>query len=347
MNFLRRVYLLLVSLLLVIVVTALLLSPQTVIEWVGQVSELAVALRVALAVIFGLLLLALMYVQIRPDPKPQTGGLMMRASGALTEVSVESARDRILKAVNDVPDVVSAEVDVKPIRGKADIELQVEVLGHDVKLPAKQKEISRALRQVIDKQLGLRMAGQPRIHIRFHKEEPVVKPPMTVVPPTVVVPPVVEEVPPVQPVKPPPPAAPEPEPEPEPEGKAGGLFGWLGSKEDDREDATLRLPEKPAAEPPEAVSKKTDTAPLLDEDEPEIAPPLSSLMNDVQSLEIKPQPPPASESEVDKSVVLDLDDELAHSATDDFEDEDEPEPGEAAVEGEKTDTEDENRSSFA
>jgi hypothetical protein len=180
MTFLRRFYLALLSILLAVGLTVMLVLPQTVTGWVGALSEQSSILRIIAAVVLDVLILAFLYVQVRPDPRASATGLMMQASGAITEVSVDSARARILKAVSDVPDVVSADADVKPLRGKADVELQVTVMGHDVQLPAKQKEINRALNQVIHKQLGLRMAGQPRVHIRFHGEEAVKSPVPTV-----------------------------------------------------------------------------------------------------------------------------------------------------------------------
>jgi hypothetical protein len=223
LNFLRRVYLLLLGLLLVIIVTLLLLSPQAVGTWVGSISELSPVVRIIITVVVDLLLLALMYLQVRPDPGSKVTGLLMRGSGAVTEVSVESARERILKAVSDVPDVISAEATVKPVRGKAEIEMQVVVMGDEVRLPNKQKDINRALRQVIDKQLGLQIAGQPRIHIRIHGEEPLkpfVPPPVVPVVTTSPVIPVIEKEPPiVLPTKV------EPEPEPRP---LSSLFGGHG-----------------------------------------------------------------------------------------------------------------------
>lgn len=171
MSFSKRLYVLLLSILVAMLVVILLVSPQTISAWTASLSEIPVLLRAAAALVVDLGLLALLYFQVRPEPGAKVNGLMMRASGAITEVSVDSARERILKAVSEVPDIVSVDAQVKPIRGRADVELQVTVLGHDVRLPAKQKEINRALNQVIDKQLGLRLAGQPRVHVRFHGEE--------------------------------------------------------------------------------------------------------------------------------------------------------------------------------
>ncbi len=177
MSFLRRLYLVLLTLLLIAGITLFLLFPKIVNGWSATLSDQSPLIPVVVTVILDLILLALLYIQVRPDPRDRVSGLMMQASGAITEVSVDSTRARILKAVGDVPEVVSADAEVKPVHGRADIELQVTVLGHDVELPAKQKEINRALNQVIHKQLGLRMAGQPRVHIRFQGDDGVVATP--------------------------------------------------------------------------------------------------------------------------------------------------------------------------
>jgi hypothetical protein len=124
-----------------------------------------------MAIIVSVALFALTYFQVRPDRSAKASGLMMRASGAIAEVSVESARERILKVVSGVSGVVHVDAQVKPIRGRADVELQVTITGADTSLPIKQKEINRALSQVIDKQLGLRMAGHPRVKIQFERDE--------------------------------------------------------------------------------------------------------------------------------------------------------------------------------
>jgi hypothetical protein len=100
---------------------------------------------------------------------------MVKGQGVVADVSVESACDRILRAVRAVPDVLSAEATVKALRGKADIDLTVAVANTTTNLPEKQHEIDRALRQVINKQLGLQMAGKPRVHIRMDDEKAVEK----------------------------------------------------------------------------------------------------------------------------------------------------------------------------
>ncbi len=171
MNILRRLIVLLMGLALIGATAIFLLFPQLVGAWAASISEAPLLIRLLLTVVIDAVLLILISTLIRPDPKAKLSGLVMRTSGALADVSVESARERILKAVGDVKDVVSVEAQVKPVQGRADVELHVTVFGHDVRLPDKQKEINRAISQVVDKQLGLRMAGQPRVHIHIHTEE--------------------------------------------------------------------------------------------------------------------------------------------------------------------------------
>jgi len=252
LNFLRRFYLLLITVLLIVLVSIFLLSPQTVSVWAGTISEQSSLIRVLVTVVVGALLLFVTWLQIRPDPKAQMTGLMMRVSGAITEVSVESARERILKAVSDVPDVVSAEAQVKPIRGRADIELDVTVFGYEVKLPNKQKEINRALNQVINKQLGLRMASQPRVHIKIYGEEPkkpaspVLEKPLS--PPISVI---VEK--------------PISSPEPEPKQSSGFLGGWRRESDLTTKSSEPTV-EKVVSEPVEPI--KPDFNPPVDAEKP-------------------------------------------------------------------------------
>jgi hypothetical protein len=328
-------------------VTLLLLSPQAVGTWVGSISELSTVVRIIITVVVDLFLLALMYLQVRPDPGSKVTGLLMRGSGAVTEVSVESARERILKAVSDVPDVISAEATVKPVRGRAEIEMQVVVMGDEVRLPNKQKDINRALRQVIDKQLGLQIAGQPRIHIRIFGEEPA-KPVVPVPSPSI---PIVEKAPPI--VVPP---KVEPEPEPRP---LASLFGGHTTEEKVKEEVEKpsfrEKPLPPLVEPESEVSVKPRTGLFgggwRDHDEEkEESEPASPSISETPVATVPPTPVVSSpevvvpliqpESEVEEDVVktsgddkplnLDLDEELSHADVDDFADE-ESDKSEASV----------------
>jgi hypothetical protein len=286
-SLIRRFYMAVISVAVIVGLTFFWVAPQSVSSWAGTVSEIPSLVRIAIAAVLDVLLLVLLYIQVKPDPRRQVTGLMMQASGAITEVSVDSARARILKAVNEVPDIVSADADVKPIHGKADVELHVTVMSQQVQLPAKQKEINRALNQVIHKQLGLRLAGQPRVHIQFYGEEEIVRPakPIVALEPTKPVTAVIPEKPAAvesELAKPAETFAPVKPVEPEPQ-KLLGLFSRPRHDEANVED-------------------KADI------------PPMPVVKSDEESVS---QPTPDADQE-DDTLKLNVDDEIAHSATDDI-----------------------------
>ncbi len=169
MLFLRRTLLWIVGVVLVVLTMAILLAPLSVAE---RLDSIAPVIRSLLAILLGVSFLAFLYIQLRQRSGPEATGLMVRTSGAITQVDIESTRERILHAVSSLPDIVSAKVEVRAVRGKADIELDVVVGSDEINVPKKQKEIDRALKQVVNKQLGLHMANRPRMHIRFDAKPP-------------------------------------------------------------------------------------------------------------------------------------------------------------------------------
>lgn len=191
MSFIRKLIIVLVGVSLALLVTVLLLSPDAIMSLAFNIRDTSALIRLPLAIIIDVIVIALIVLLVRNERTPTAvGGLTVKAQGAHADVSIESARERILRAVRDVPDVLSAQVEVKAIRGKADVDLDVLVSRHSINIPEKQKEIDRALRQVINKQLGLQMAGKPRVHIRMDDEPsaavapqvtPVLAPPAPVV----------------------------------------------------------------------------------------------------------------------------------------------------------------------
>jgi hypothetical protein len=194
----RKIVIVLVGISLALLLTALLLNPDSLTRLATNVRDASVFIRLPLAILVDAFILAIIVIFVRGDRSPRSSdGLMVKAQGAIADVSVESARDRILRAVRDVPDVLSAEATVKPVRGKADVDLEVVVSHDSANVPEKQREIDRALRQVINKQLGLQMAGKPRVHIRMDDERLLAEPPVTPVP--VPVPPAESVVPVVEP----------------------------------------------------------------------------------------------------------------------------------------------------
>jgi hypothetical protein len=183
----RRLIIILVALALAVLVTVFLLTPDSFSTIIGTLAQTSGFIRLPLAILIDVLVLVVLTVFLRSDRGQHRGdGLVVKAQGAVADVSVESVSDRILRAVRAVPDVLSAETNVKAVRGKADIDLSVVVSHQSMNLPDKQRELDRALRQVVNKQLGLQMAGKPRVHIRMDNEASLSKPLPALVEPVVV-----------------------------------------------------------------------------------------------------------------------------------------------------------------
>jgi len=169
----RRVIIVLVGISLAILVTVLFLNPESISNLAFNLTITSGLIRLPLAILIDVVILAVIVVLVRGERTPQpSGGLIVKAQGAITDISIDSARDRVLRAIREVPGVLSAEATVKALRGKADVDLDVVVSRASTNLPDKQREIDRALRQVINKQLGLEMAGKPRVHMRMDDEKP-------------------------------------------------------------------------------------------------------------------------------------------------------------------------------
>lgn len=177
MKLIRNLLLVLVGLSLAVLIAVLLLAPSAISQLAASITDISPLVRLPLAVIVVAIVLALLYFMLRADRVrgSSAAGLQVRASGTRADVSIDSARTRILKAVRDVSNVTKVDANVQAVRGRADVELDVVVAGDAMNIPNKQREIERALRQVINKQLGLQMAGKPQVHIRFeHEDDPVV-----------------------------------------------------------------------------------------------------------------------------------------------------------------------------
>ncbi len=179
MTLIRKIIIVLVGLSLAILITVLLVNPDVIATLAQSLSSTSALIRLPLAILIDAVILAVLTILVRETrPARPAGGLMVKAQGAIADVSVESATDRILRAVRNVPDVLSASATVKALHGKTDVDLDVVVARASKSLPDKQKEIDRALRQVINKELGLQMAGKPRVHIRMDDEASLNPPPV-------------------------------------------------------------------------------------------------------------------------------------------------------------------------
>lgn len=173
MKFLRNAVVVIVGLLAVALVTLLLLAPDTIQGVFATLhTDVSLPLRLAVMLVLNALILLGVYLRLRRR-EPAVEGLIVQSQGAAANVEIESAQAMILSVVRQVPDVTTADATIQAVHGRADVQLDVTLSGRTVNIPDKQKEIDRALRQVIGKQLGLRLRGRPRVHIRLEPNTPV------------------------------------------------------------------------------------------------------------------------------------------------------------------------------
>ena len=170
LNFLRRIVIALGLLVVVAGVTLFLVTPTVIIDLATRLNEATALMRTVQAVIALLvdaLLLVVIYRVLRPVRDEM---LIVRARGAKAAVSIDSVQRQINARLSQVSDVLDVQNEVEVEKGSASVTLYVRTRP-DIRIPEKQKEINRVLHQLVEKQMGLRMAGPPVLHLALAAEE--------------------------------------------------------------------------------------------------------------------------------------------------------------------------------
>lgn len=169
-NFLKRLVISLGLIALMILVTIVLVAPQVVADLATRMAEAATPIRIVevlAAILIDAVLIGLVYRTAFPD---RMEGLTVRARGAKTAVSIDSVQRQINNTIAQVSDVLAVQTEVVDEQGDVRVALRVRTRP-DIMVPEKQKEINRTLRQVVEKQLGLRLAGPATIHIALSADD--------------------------------------------------------------------------------------------------------------------------------------------------------------------------------
>ncbi len=166
MKLLNRIMVLIIGALLVIVITLIILAPDTLANVLGTINGTSPILRLIAVVVIDVIIALLVYAVIRND-RHVTSGLVVKASGLLSDISVESTRDRVVQSIAALQGIQDVTGEVKALNGRADIELNIKLVNNAINIPEKHAEIDRTIKQVVTKQLGLQLAGRPRVHIEL------------------------------------------------------------------------------------------------------------------------------------------------------------------------------------
>lgn len=166
MKWAKRIAVIMAELALAIFITILLVSPVTIRTWVDAVNDLNLLIRLGAVIGINIGFFRLITMQIRKRKILNNDDLIVKISGVIADVSLDSVRERVTKAVQAIKDVDSVDTKVRAKDGKADIDLQVVMIG-TINVPKKQKEVNQVIKKVVTEQLGLDLAGKPRVHIRL------------------------------------------------------------------------------------------------------------------------------------------------------------------------------------
>lgn len=151
--------------LFVALATIVLLAPDSVRDFIDGV---ALGWRILLLLVIYGIAGVMVYQEFVLGGRANIKGLIVKGeSGSVTELDVKSVESRVKATVQNLSGINEAKVNVKSVRGKAQIDVSVTMQNASVNIPDKQREITRALQQLIEKQLGIRMAEKPHIDLAF------------------------------------------------------------------------------------------------------------------------------------------------------------------------------------
>jgi hypothetical protein len=170
LKLLRRILTIIGIVLIMLVVTLFLAAPQIIVDLATRLYESSPALRamqVLAALLIDALLITVIYRIIRPPLDP---GLVVHARGAKAKVSTDSVQRQINARIAQVSDILDVQAEVEVEGSAARVTLNIRTRP-DINVPEKQREVSRILRQLVEKQMGLKLAGLAVIHMTLATDE--------------------------------------------------------------------------------------------------------------------------------------------------------------------------------
>ncbi len=172
MVFLRKFTLVIAEILLLLLITLLLASPETLVGISERLFAVDLTLRVVVVIVIDILIFLAIISQLRGGTRYSGPQLIVQAGDSNTTVTTESVRQGIIKAMLDIDAIENVKCDVKGKRGEALITMEVISSRDDINIPNKQKEIDRAIKRVVVKQMGVKLSKPAVISIRLASDAP-------------------------------------------------------------------------------------------------------------------------------------------------------------------------------
>jgi hypothetical protein len=193
MNIFNRVLVVLHILLLIALLIAAVIRPNTVLgRSLDAVQQAQSALQLywptsyvvflAAAVLVVFLLIMLLWLELRPQSSNKV--LIRNRDGAQTEVSTASLAESLRRSIDEIPDVFKVKCIVHGRRSGLDILLNLETTP-EIDIPSKMQEVSQSARGLVEGKMGLKVANikvqiknAPYGSAKAPRVEPVTAPPL-------------------------------------------------------------------------------------------------------------------------------------------------------------------------
>ena len=120
------------------------------------------ALLILCAVFVDVLLIGLLVLEVRGPAKRTLR--VQRVGGGEVAVTAESLVERLQYQIDQLADVIAVRAHVTPRGGGVDVQVSLQT-GADVNVPEKAEQVLEITRQVVEDQLGLKLARKPRINV--------------------------------------------------------------------------------------------------------------------------------------------------------------------------------------
>ena len=171
----NRVVVTLLLLALIPIVTVGLIAPQEGIQLLRDLvdeidsrldpspSTLQTLIVVALALVIDVLLVILLYLELR---RPVAASVpVQRVEGGEAQIAIDSVVSRVGYQVDRLPGVLAVTPTVIPRRGGVEVILDIEMAANG-NLSTNIEDISAVTRRVIEEDMGLKLKGKPKLNLR-------------------------------------------------------------------------------------------------------------------------------------------------------------------------------------
>jgi hypothetical protein len=120
------------------------------------------ALLILCAVFIDVWLVGLLILEVRGPAKRTLR--VQRVGGGEVVVTAESLAERLQYQIDQLADVIGVKARVAPRGGGVDVQVSLQT-GADVNVPEKAEQVLEITRQVVEDQMGLKLARKPRVNV--------------------------------------------------------------------------------------------------------------------------------------------------------------------------------------